>query len=177
MPRLFTGLELPESLAVDLSMIRGALTGARWIDRENYHLTLRFIGDIDRAAARDVHSALESIRRPAFSVTLSELGAFGGSKPRSLVMNAKPASPLIELQAEQERLLRRIGLPAETRKFTPHVTLARLRQTSAMAVADFLSLRGGPLTRSFLASHFTLFSARDSVGGGPYVAEASYPLA
>ena len=82
----------------------------------------------------------------------------------------------MELQAEQERLFRRIGLPAETRKYTPHVTLARLRQTSPVAVADFMSLRGFLASRDFEVDRFALFSARDSVGGGPYLIEASYPL-
>jgi len=59
MPRLFTGLELPSDLAMDLSMLRGGLSGARWIDAENYHLTLRFIGDIDDSTAREIHSILE----------------------------------------------------------------------------------------------------------------------
>jgi 2'-5' RNA ligase len=176
MPRLFTGLELPDGLAADLAMLRGGLSGARWIDVENYHLTLRFIGDIDEAKARDVHSILERIERPAFTVTIDALSAFGGDRPRAIVATAKPVAPLVELQAEQERLLRRIGIPAETRKFTPHVTLARLRQCSALAVADYLATRGFLAARAFTAERFVLFSSRDSVGGGPYVVEAVYPL-
>lgn len=176
MPRLFTGLELPKPLATQLSMMRGGLSGARWIDVENYHITLRFVGDIDERAAHDVHAALERIDRPAFKVTLDGLYAFGGDRPRAIVATAKPTAPLVELQAEQERLIRRLGIPAETRKFAPHVTLARLRQASPRAVADYLSLRGWFSSLVFEADHFTLFSSRDSVGGGPYVAEAIYPL-
>ena len=88
----------------------------------------------------------------------------------------KLVQPLVELQAEHERLMRRLGMPAETRKYAPHVTLARLRQTSSGAVADFLSVRGFLATREFEVSHFTLFSARESVGGGPYLSEATYTL-
>lgn len=176
MPRLFTGLELPGTLATELSLMRGGLAGARWIDVENYHMTLRFIGDIDERAANDVHEALDAIRRPAFSVTLDRLDTFGGERPRAIVAAAKATPPLVELQAEQERRLRRLGLPAETRKFAPHVTLARLRQASPMAVANYLALRGWLSSLAFDVDHFTLFSARDSVGGGPYVAEATYPL-
>src|ERR1700689_3145598 len=113
MPRLFTGLEIPQDLAMDLGMMRGGLYGARWIDVENYHITLRFIGDIDDATARDVHSSLEQIRRKPFEVTIEPLGSFGGDKPRAIVAKAKPATPLVELQAQQERLLRRIGIPPE----------------------------------------------------------------
>ena len=176
MPRLFTGLELPERLAEELSVMRGGLAGARWIDAANYHITLRFLGDIDDHVADEVHDALGRIRRPGFKVTLTGLDAFGGAKPRAIIATAGISPGLVDLQAEQERLVRRLGLPAETRKFAPHVTLARLRQVSAVAVADYLSLRGWFATRSFEVDHFTLFSARDSVGGGPYVAEATYPL-
>ena len=176
MPRLFTGLELPKVLAQELAAMRGGLAGARWIDVENYHLTLRFVGDVDQRAAHDVHFALERIRRAPFKVTLEGLRAFGGDKPRAIVATAKPVAPLLELQAEQERLMRRVGLPVETRKFVPHVTLARLRQASPMAVADYLSVRGWLSSLAFEVDHFTLFSSRDSVGGGPYVTEAVYPL-
>lgn len=176
MPRLFTGLELPQGLAAELGSVRGGLSGARWIGVEDYHVTLRFIGDVDRAAADDVHDVLSRVRRPAFTVALGALQVFGGSKPRALVATARVAPPLVELQAEHERLMRRIGLAAETRKYVPHVTLARLRNTSPRAVADFLAIRAWLATREFQCDHFALFSARDSVGGGPYVVEATYPL-
>ena len=157
-------------------MLRGGLAGARWIDAENYHVTLRFIGDVDHSVADDVHDALTMVRRPAFAVMLNALDAFGGAKPRALVATARAALPLVELHADHERLMRRIGLPPETRKFVPHVTLARLRNTPSRAVADFLALQGWVASREFRCDHFTLFSSRDSTGGGPYVTEAIYPL-
>lgn len=176
MPRLFTGLEIPKDVAADLSLMRGGLVGARWIDVENYHLTIRFIGDIGDSAAREVDFALRRIRKARFKVTLAGLNAFGGDRPRAIVATAKPAPALMELQAEQERLLRRIGIPAETRKFAPHVTLARLRQASSLAVANYLSVRGWISPLEFDVGHFTLFSSRSSVGGGPYVSEVTYQL-
>jgi RNA 2',3'-cyclic 3'-phosphodiesterase len=176
MPRLFTGLEIPSDLAMDLSMLRGGISGARWIEAENYHLTLRFIGDTDDSTAREIHASLETIRRPPFTVTIEELGSFGGAKPRALVARAKPAAPLVELRAQQERLMRRIGIAPEPRKFTPHVTLARLRTASWAGVAEYLSARGYFLSRRFEAKRFVLFSSRAAIGGGPYVVEAAYPL-
>jgi RNA 2',3'-cyclic 3'-phosphodiesterase len=176
MPRLFTGLEIPSDLAMDLSMLRGGLSGARWIDAENYHLTLRFIGDIDEATAREVHSTLGRIRQPPFTVTIEGLSSFGGTKPRALIAKARPAPPLIELQAQQERLIRRVGVPPDGRKFIPHVTLARLRAASCAAVAEYLSARGEFFSRQFEATRFVLFSSRESTGGGPYIVEAAYPL-
>jgi 2'-5' RNA ligase len=176
MPRLFTGLEIPPEIATELAMLRGGLSGARWIDVENYHLTLRFIGDIDERTASDVYLALERVRRPPLSVTLDGLSTFGGDKPRAIVAKAKAEPPLVELQAEHERLMRRIGIPPEPRKFVPHVTLARLRAASAMTVADYLGARGYFPNRTFEADRFVLFSSRASTGGGPYVIEAAYPL-
>ncbi|MGH6852109.1 MAG: 2'-5' RNA ligase family protein, partial [Methylocella sp.] len=102
--------------------------------------------------------------------------SFGGAKPRALVARAKPATPLVELQAQQERLMRRIGIAPEPRKFTPHVTLARLRAASCGGVAEYLSARGYFLSRHFEAKRFVLFSSRASIGGGPYVVEAAFPL-
>lgn len=176
MPRLFTALALPPSLASELSMMRGGLGGARWIDVENYHITLRFIGDVDERTAHEVHEMLDRIRRAPFKVSVSGLSAFGGDRPRSVVATVKPTAPLVELQSEQERMMRRIGLPAEPRKYVPHVTLARLKQASSAAVADYLALRGWLASRDFEANEFALLSSRDSVGGGPYVTEAIYPL-
>lgn len=176
MPRLFTGLEIPDNVGQSLSLLRGGLPGARWIDPENYHVTLRFIGDIDDAAARDIASLLDGISRAGFDLRLDGLTSFGGNKPRAIVASAAPTRALTELQAEHERLFRRMRLAPDSRKFTPHVTLARLRDSSAREVAEYLAAqpyRSAP----FHVSRFVLYSSRASTGGGPYVMEAAYPLA
>jgi 2'-5' RNA ligase len=177
MPRLFTGLEIPSDVAQSLSMLRGGLPGARWIDPENYHVTLRFIGDVDDTVAHEVASVLGRVRRGAFELRIEDLTSFGGRKPRTIVATLGPAQALMELQAEHERLIQRVGLAPESRKFTPHVSLARLRETSSRRVADYLALRAPFRSRPFNVSRFVLFSSRASVGGGPYVIEAAYPLA
>jgi RNA 2',3'-cyclic 3'-phosphodiesterase len=177
MPRLFTALEIPASVAQSLAMMRGGLPGARWIDPENYHLTLRFIGDIDDALAREIAGMLGRVRRVAFELRLDGLSSFGGRKPRAVVAAATQVPGLMELQAEQERLLQRLGLEPDGRKFTPHVTLARLRDSSSRQVADYLAARGHYRSAYFEVSRFVLFSSRASIGGGPYVVEADYPLA
>ncbi|HEY8261654.1 MAG TPA: RNA 2',3'-cyclic phosphodiesterase [Methylosinus sp.] len=176
MPRLFTALEIPATVAADLALLRGGLAGARWIDSANYHITLRFIGDVDDILAHDAAAILAGIRRPPVTVQLDELGSFGGDKPRAIVVKARLDSALAELQAEQERLLRRIGAPPEPRKFVPHVTLARLRGAPSSAVAGYLGTRGFFPPRRFEAARFVLYSSRNSVGGGPYIVEADYPL-
>lgn len=176
MIRLFVGVEIPPDIADSLAMLRGGLPGARWIDRENYHLTLRFIGDIDDALAREVAFILNNVRRSAFDLRLDGLSSFGGRRPRAVFAAAEPSPALMELQAELERLLQRVGLEPESRKFTPHVTLARLRDSSSRQVADYLATRGYYRSREFSVGRFVLFSSRASVGGGPYLVEAAYPL-
>lgn len=176
MPRLFIGLELPPEVAGPLSALRGGLPGARWQDPSDYHLTLRFIGDIDRRAAREIEEELAEIDRQAVPITFSGLDAFGGEKPHTLYAAVAPSRALNELQAETERVLRRLGLKPESRKFTPHVTLARLRSASVLDVADYLALHGRDAHEHFIAERFALFSARETFGGGPYIVEAAYPL-
>ena len=177
MPRLFTGLEIPAELAESLSLLRGGLPGARWIDRDNYHLTLRFIGDVDDELAREVAWLLGKVRRREFELQLDGLSSFGGRRPRAVVATVAPSPAVMELQAEHERLMQRVGLDPEGRKYTPHITLARLRDSKSHDVAEYLSSRGGFRRPPFKVSRFVLFSSRASVGGGPYVVEAAYPLA
>ena len=176
MPRLFTGIELPEAVVGQLSLLRGGVVGARWLDPEDYHITLRFIGDVDGGVARDIAETLGDIRRPKASVRFEGLSWFGGGKPRAIVARVKADPALMDLQAEPERRLRRIGIEPETRKYMPHVTLARLRGGGQAAVANYLAERGALIAESFTAERFVLYSAREGSGGGPYVVEAAYPL-
>jgi 2'-5' RNA ligase len=176
MPRLFSAIEIPRPLADRLTLLRAGLTGARWIDAENYHLTLRFIGDVDVPTARDFASALGAIEVPPFELRLNGLGSFGGNKPRAIFAAVAPSEDLAALRRANERAAREAGLPAEGRNFMPHITLARLRNARADAVAAYLEQQGAIYADPFTVSRFVLYSSRDSVGGGPYVVEAAYPL-
>jgi 2'-5' RNA ligase len=178
MPRLFTGLEIPPDVAFALSLKKGGLHGARWIDKENYHITLRYVGEVDNRTANDVVDTLDRFTRfESFVLRLDHLGSFGGNKPRALFAGADLTDSLSRLQASQERALQKIGLPPDSRKFFPHVTLARLKSTTPDELARYLqeSLRFEPL--SFPVSRFVLFSSRESIGGGPYLVEQTYDLA
>ncbi len=176
MPRLFTAIEIPADVAQTLTLLRGGLPGARWIDPENYHITLRFIGDVDATMAHDVASMLDRINRAPFELRLDGVASFGGRKPRAVFANVAPSQALMELQAEHERLMQRVGLEPEGRRYTPHVTLARLRDSSSRQVADYLSERGSFRSAPFRVGRFVLYSSRASVGGGPYLVEEAYPL-
>ena len=176
MPRLFTGLEVPEAVVGQLALMRGGVVGARWLEPDDYHITLRFIGDVAGDVARDIAETLDDTRRPKVLVRFEGLSWFGGDKPRAIVVKVKPEPALMDLQAEQERRLRRIGLQPETRKYAPHVTLARVRGVGQTPVASYLAARGALFAESFTAERFVLYSAREGSGGGPYVVEAAYPL-
>jgi 2'-5' RNA ligase len=158
-----------------MALLRGGLPGARWVTPENYHLTLRFIGDIDDALAEEIAHLLSKVERPAFDLRIDGLDSFGGNKPRAVVAAVPAVAQLVELQAEHERIMQRVGLQPE-RKYKPHVTLARLRDTSSRQVAEFLAIKQPFRSLPFSVSRFVLYSSRASVGGGPYVVEAEYPL-
>jgi RNA 2',3'-cyclic 3'-phosphodiesterase len=176
MPRLFTALEIPRNAAMSLSLLRGGLPGARWIDVENYHITLRFIGDVDGRTADEIVDRLDRIDRPEFSLTLNGIGSFGSKKPHSIWAGVSPAPELYALQGEIERICQRIGLPPDPRKFTPHVTLARLKAARVEDVVHYLGGRSDFYTMPFSVGRFVLLSSKESVGGGPYLTEEVFPL-
>lgn len=176
MPRLFTALEIPRNAAMSLSLLRGGLPGARWIDVENYHITLRFIGDVDGRTADEIVDRLDRIDRPEFSLSLNGVGSFGSKKPHSIWAGVTHAPEMFALQAEIERICQRIGLPPDPRKFSPHVTLARLKASRIDEVGRYLTGRGDFQTLPFHVSRFVLLSSRESVGGGPYLTEEVFPL-
>ncbi|MGI9512215.1 MAG: RNA 2',3'-cyclic phosphodiesterase [Anderseniella sp.] len=178
MPRLFTGVELPSDVGRDLVIMQGGIEGARWIDPDNYHLTLRFIGDISDRAADELTGELQRIvAMPAFNISLSGMGVFGTKKPHSLYVKVDESPDLRRLQAMHERVCQSLGMPPEQRKFTPHVTIARVRGAIPRQVQTYVGAHNLYRSRVFDVSQFVLFSARASRGGGPYGREEIYPLA
>lgn len=178
MPRLFVGLEIPEDVVSALAACRGGLPGARWVEPENYHVTLRFIGDVDVDVAEDVYALLADARaRAPVEIVLDGLGCFGGDKPHAVFAEVHASEALVALHEETERLVRRAGLAPERRKFKPHVTLARLRHVSPAGVAAWIEARAPFERLSFRAERIAVFSAREQTGGGPYVVEAAFPMA
>jgi RNA 2',3'-cyclic 3'-phosphodiesterase len=176
MPRLFAGIEIPPHVRSVLAGLQGGLPGARWVEPSDYHITLRFIGDIGNRVAQDIDGLLADVARAPLSIRISGLASFGGDKPHSVHAVVEPTRALTELQGEVERLVRACGLPVDKRRFQPHVTLARMRGASPLDVAEYLSMRGFFPAQSFTADRFVLYSSRASVGGGPYMVETAYPL-
>jgi len=176
MPRLFTGLEVPGDVAMDLDLMRGGIMGARWIDRESFHITLRFIGDIDETLAREIAYELDGVEARPFTMRLTGVGVFGGNKPHTLYAGVEENAELRRLQSIHERICQVLGLGPEPRKFTPHVTLARLKDPELGALHRFVASHNLYKSRPFAVPRFVLFSSRPSRGGGPYAVEESYQL-
>ena len=176
MIRLFAAVELPESVRLQLSLLQGGMPGAKWVPIENLHLTLRFIGQVNHALARDIDDVLADIRAPAFSLALKGTGEFGRKEGRSLWAGVANSEPLHRLAAKIESALQRMGLPAETRKYSPHVTLARLKDVSMNQVHQFLATHALFKTPAFEVTAVTLFSSHRSSKGSLYRAESVYAL-
>ncbi len=176
MPRLFTGLEIPDDVMLDLQMMQGGIPGAKWMDSANFHLTVRFIGDIDGGLAREIDRELSDIMMRPFEVGLKGVGIFGGNKPHSLFVGVEESAELRKLHDIHERKFRNLGLPSEGRKFTPHVTLARLNLPDPRALQRWIETHNLYRSAPMLVVSFALFSSRPLRGGGPYAVEQTYGL-
>ena len=175
MPRLFTAIEIPDSVRLRLSLLRAPVPSARWIEPENMHITLRFAGDIDGRTADDFADQLAQVSFEPFSVSIAGTGAFGGRGPRVLWAGVESGPGLQSLYRANERAARAAGLEPDPRSFSPHVTLARMRSGRQSAVARFLEENGDLRTEPFTVNRFVLFSAKPGSGGPPYGVEAVYP--
>lgn len=176
MPRLFTGLDVPDDVALDLQIMQGGVPGARWMDPSQYHLTLRFIGDIETGLAREIAHGLDSIQVQPFLLTLKGVGLFGGNKPHSIYAGVEENAELKRLRDMHERLCQLLGLAAEPRRFVPHVTLARLKEPEPRALQRWIEVHSLYRSATFKVKRFVLFSSRPLKGGGPYGIEESYAL-
>ncbi|MEL6373808.1 MAG: RNA 2',3'-cyclic phosphodiesterase [Pseudomonadota bacterium] len=174
MPRLFAALTLPDDARLRLSMLRGPLQQAKWVEADLLHLTLRFAGDLDRRQAREWYAALADVSADPFALEISGTGAFGGDRPRSVWAGIKRSRPLEALQAAIETASRRAGLAPEPRNFHPHVTLARMRRGNAHDIATFLHDTAAFALPPIAIDSFCVLASRDRRGGGPYVEDARF---
>ena len=176
MPRLFTAIEIPEPMRLRLSLLRAPIAGAKWVQPEDMHITLRFAGDIDGRTADDLADLLAEASVPPFAVSIVGGGAFGGRDPHVLWAGVEAGPELEALYRANERAARAAGLEPAPRDFRPHVTLARMRRARQAEVARFLAENGNLRLEPFQVTRFVLLSARPGSGGPPYVVEAAYPL-
>jgi 2'-5' RNA ligase len=170
--RLFIGIRPPEPVREVLLDTMEALDGARWIDEDNLHLTLRFVGEVERPAANDLAEALGRIEWPRFDLRVEGVGAFDrnnrhSSWPHALWARIPPSDALEGLRRKVERACEIAGLGRETRRFTPHVTLARLNR-SAGPIGEWLATWGDLAAGPWTAGEFVLFESHLGQTGAHY---------
>jgi len=176
MQRLFVALSLSDAIAQSLAPLQTGVPGARWQSREQLHLTLRFIGEVDGRDANAIHDALSRIEAPSFALALHGVGEFGGKRPSALWAGVRPSEPLMHLQRKIETALQRVGRPSDRQRYTPHVTLARLRGTQPGHVMDYLTDHALYSSPPFPVGAFILYSSLLTSDGSIYRAERAYRL-
>jgi len=177
MIRLFVALPLPVETRNHLQMLTGGLPGAKWVSPENFHLTLRFVGEVENGQADDIDLALSRIDAPGFSINLEGLDWFGTrTRVSTVVVRAERCEPLMHLQRKIESALVRTGLEPEERKFSPHITLARMRAGRPAEVQAYCDERAmfkdGPIDMD----RFVLCSSFLSQSGAIHQPEREYTL-
>lgn len=176
--RLFVAIAMPGDVTERLADVMGGLDGVRWVDPDDLHLTLRFVGEVGREAAGDLAAALSLLRAPAFPLRLNGFGQFGsGRRVRALWAGVEPQPALDLLQGRVEAAARRAGQPAETRRFVPHVTLARIDgAVSADEIARWTALRSPFAAGPFEVREAVLFESFPGRDGPHYERRMAVPL-
>ena len=173
MLRLFVGIGLPPEIKLRLSLIAAGVPGARWVDPGNYHVTLRFIGEVDEGMAGDIDGALAYIRAARFDLVLSGVGQFGD---RMLWAGIEKNPPLLHLRDKVESALVRLGLEPETRRYAPHVTLARLKGASEARLQAYIREHALFRAEPFAVDRFSLIASYLTKSGAIYEDQADYAL-
>ena len=174
--RLFVALPIPGAVTERLLLMQGGVPGARWQSREQFHLTLRFIGEVDGRDARAIEDALAGIDAPAFDLQLHGVGQFGNKQPHTLWAAARRNELLDHLARKVDTAIRRVGQPQDAHKFTPHVTLARLGHPNLDKVRDWLTFHALATSDEFRVDAFCLYSSKLTSDGSIYRVEQEYPL-
>ena len=176
--RLFVGIDLPWDLRHRIAALAtSGIQGARWVPPENFHLTLRFIGEVPPDRAEDIDMALAALRGKGFALTLAGVGTFSKSGRANALWVGVERNPALEhLQGKIETALRRVGLEQERRRFQPHVTLARLDNAPEFKLVEFVRAHNLFRAEPVAVEHFTLFSSLLGKEQAVYTAEVEYGL-
>lgn len=176
--RLFVGLDLPWTLRERLALLAGAgLSGAKWVPTANYHLTLRFIGEMPGHRAEDIDVALAGLRARRFTLTLAGVGTFSKSgRSTALWVGVERNPQLDHLHSKIETALQRCGLEPERRRFQPHVSLARLDNVADGKLVSYVQAHNLFRSEPLAVEHFTLFSSQLGKEASVYTAEVEYGL-
>jgi 2'-5' RNA ligase len=175
--RLFVGLDFPWETKQLLGSLAGGIPGARWVPPENFHLTLRFIGEVPAHRAEDIDLALTTLRARAFPLVLTGMGTFAkGGQANALWIGAERNPSLEALRNKVETALQRSGCEPERRRFTPHVTLARLRDAAEGKLVAYVQSHNLFRTEPMQVQHFVLFSSQLGKEASVYTPEVEYAL-
>jgi len=179
--RLFVAVVPPDDVRAALTSIQDALTRAggdvKWVEPENIHVTLKFLGEVTVERAAEVRAALCTIAAPAFVMGTGDTGAFPPrGKPRVVWIGLEDSGPLVALQAAVERVLQPLGFPGEDRPFAPHLTVGRVRSPKGVeglqnAIRDTRAAR-----QQWAVQSFTLMESRLSTRGPTYLHVEDFPL-
>ena len=176
MSRLFVGIGIPGNVATDLLPLQYGIQGAKWRPQENFHITLRFIGEADRRMMRDIDSALGQIQAYAFELKLKGVGQFGGKFPRAVWSGVEDTSMISHLASKVEAAMQRIGFEPERRKYVPHVTLAYLKQARSESVDQYVAAHTAFESSLFDVESFFLYESHMGKHASHYVRCAEYQL-
>ncbi|MGK9165706.1 RNA 2',3'-cyclic phosphodiesterase [Inquilinus limosus] len=177
MLRLFVAIAIPAALRPRLSMLQGGVPGARWTDPADFHLTLRFIGEVDTLEAEEIDEALHAIAAPGFSLALDGVGQFGSRRAASTLWAGVATEPALHfLHAKVDRALVAAGQPPDDRAYAPHVTLARLRDAPVERIGRWLQEHGLFRADPFPVDAFHLYQSHVGREGAVYEILESYPL-
>ena len=176
MHRLFVAIRPPAPIRSLLRDSMGGISGARWQSDDQIHLTLRFIGEVDRHRAGDVLAALGGVHHPAFELALNGLGMFDRrGVPDTIWAGVAPQVSLRSLRQKVEQALVRVGVERDQRAFLPHITLARLKRSSG-SIRDLIESAGGLTSPSFRVERFMLVESQLTPEGAVYSDVESYRL-
>ena len=176
MHRLFVAIRPPQEIRDLLIDAMDDSPEFRWQEEEQLHLTLRFVGEVERPIAEDLAAELAGIRAEPFELRVSGVGRFEQRSSGALWAAVEPKPPLAALAPKVERVCQTAGLEPERRAFHPHITLARWKGRRTREVHDFLDSRAGLASAPFAVDRFILFESRLSRHGAHYEEVAVYPL-
>jgi 2'-5' RNA ligase len=176
MHRLFIAIRPPEPIRDVLIDAMDDSADFRWQSEEQLHLTLRFVGEVERPLAEDLAAALGALRAPAFELRIKGAGSFDQRNGGALWAGLDPKEPVAALAAKVERICQSAGLDPERRAYHPHITLARWKGRRTREVAEFLARHRALASEPFAVDAFTLFESRLSRHGAHYEEVARYPF-
>lgn len=172
--RLFAALCPPPEIRALLADTMEGVASARWQDDNQLHVTLRFLGEVERPVAEDVAAALDQIHAPTPEVRIAGVSSFADTLWAALT----PHEALAALHRKVDHACVRAGLGPEGRAYVPHITLARFARSAGAdpAIARWLATHAALTSEPFALPHLILYQSTPGRGGATYEALARWPL-